>query len=183
MNRVQQWTAEQVGDISQFRGVPQGSAQQIGDVRQLLEETVKVVNTALQERISERSEAIKVPKISRQGSATESELTESSGEFHEVAKSSLDARPPGMQSRVPRQNSILQCLLVELGFLGPEQIAHPVPLLQQSQCLLAKLGLCVLHRLIRGSTVSSVFCSNNTCAFVSLAPAILCAGAPHPTLQ
>ena len=48
------------------------------------EETVEVVNTTLQKRISERSEAIKVPKISRQGSATESELTETSGQYCHV---------------------------------------------------------------------------------------------------
>ena len=38
------------------------TAEQIGDVQ---EETVEVVKTALEERNSERSEAIKVPKISR----------------------------------------------------------------------------------------------------------------------
>ena len=72
------------------------TAEQIGDVPQFRDEAVEVDKTALEERISERSEVIKVPKISRQGSVTESALTESSGEFHEVAKSSLDARPPGI---------------------------------------------------------------------------------------
>ena len=37
-----------------------------------------------------------MPKISRHGSATESELKESAGDFHEVANSCLDARPPGI---------------------------------------------------------------------------------------
>ena len=48
--------------------VQQRSAEKIGDVPQSPEETVEVVKTALQELISERSEAIEVPKISRQRS-------------------------------------------------------------------------------------------------------------------
>ena len=105
--RVQRWTVEQIGDVPQFRDktfeavtlVPreqQLTAEQIGDVLQIREETVEKVKTALEERISEWSEAIKVPKISRQGSVTESKLTESSGEFSEVAKSQGDARPLGV---------------------------------------------------------------------------------------
>ena len=46
----------------------QRTAEKIEDVLQSSEETVEVVKTAFQERISERSEAIKVPKISRQRS-------------------------------------------------------------------------------------------------------------------
>ena len=53
--RVQQCTAEQIGDVPQFR-------------KETVEKGDAKVNTTLQERISERSEAIKVPKISRQGS-------------------------------------------------------------------------------------------------------------------
>ena len=55
---------------------------------------LEVVKTSLEERISEKSAAIKVPKISRQGSVTESKLTESSGEFPEVAMSHGDERAP-----------------------------------------------------------------------------------------
>ena len=40
------------------------TAERIGDVPQIQEETVEEVKTALEEQISERSEAIKVPKIS-----------------------------------------------------------------------------------------------------------------------
>ena len=77
--------------------VQQRTAEQIGDVPQLLEETVEVVNATLQERISERSEAIKVPKISRQGSAS---FTRSQSRVW--TRGLLES-----QRRVPRHCSIL----------------------------------------------------------------------------
>ena len=49
-----------------------------------------------------------------------------------------EARP----RRIPKHSIRFSwCPLVKLGLLGLEQRAHPVPLMQQSQCLLGKLGL------------------------------------------
>ena len=67
------------------------------------------------------------------------------------------------KASVPRQSLILQCLLVELGFLGPEQSGHPVPWMEKlgplesqsavprqsldSQRVLVKLGLLGLEEM------------------------------------
>ena len=47
----------------------------------------------------------------------------------------------GSPSAVPRQCLLSQSPLAKLCRLGQEQRAHPVPLVQPSQCLLMKLGL------------------------------------------
>ena len=61
----------------------------------------------------------------------------------------------GLQSTVPRQNPTLQCPLVKLGFLGPEQREHPVPLLQQAKCLLVKPGLLESQRRVPRRNLSA----------------------------
>ena len=86
------------------------------------------------------------------------------------------------QSRVPRQNSILQCLmklgllesrsrvprqypaslgpLVKLGLLDPETLVETAPASLQSQCLLVKLGLLRLRTAPRHG--SSDGCTTST---------------------
>ena len=93
-------TVEAVTPVPRKR-VQQGTAKQTEDLPQFLEQTVEVVNTTLQERISETSEAIKVPKISdtrppggaKYRATAKSVLTESSCEFSLVAESVGKVRP------------------------------------------------------------------------------------------
>ena len=105
--QLKQWTAEQIGDAPQIR-----------------EETVQGVNTTLQERISERSEAIKVPKISRQESATESKLTESFGE-----RKVTFGRAASWNCKAERHDRIRyrRVLWWSWPFLGPEQVVGTAP--------------------------------------------------------
>ena len=61
----------------------------------------------------------------------------------EPAVSSGKARSaqPGRASGNPKSQSLLLKSLVELGLLGPEHMARTVPMLQQLQSLLVKLGI------------------------------------------
>ena len=70
--------------------VQQLTAEQIGEVPQIREETVEIVKNTLQERISERSEAINVPKISRMGSV---EVVKTSPEVRISARSQFIGVP------------------------------------------------------------------------------------------
>ena len=103
------------GDVDPAERVKQWTADQIGDVPQRREETVQAVTL--------------FPREGRRWGTAEQ-----IGDVPQLLEETESGRAASWnsKSRVPRQNWILQCPLVELGLLVPEQRAHPMPASQQS---------------------------------------------------